>query len=105
MTNLTDGGKPRDEETGRLVPETDVQEILDILEDNDGVAKTSTVADELGYTPNGALKRLRKTSEYVEEENDGRGSSSLWRLKYDRRDFLHALERLGNLTPTERISG
>lgn len=96
--------KPRDRETGRLVPETDVQEILDILERNGGVAKTSTVAEELDYTRNGSLKRLRKTSEYVEEKNGGQGSSSLWRLRYDSQDFLHALEKLGSLTPTERVA-
>jgi len=104
MTESSDGGKPRDGKSGRLLPETDIQEILDILDDNGGVAKTSTVADELDYTLNGALKRLRKTSDYVEEDRDGRGSSSLWRLKYEKKDFLYALEKLGDLTPTEKIA-
>lgn len=98
------GDDPRDEKSGRFLPESDNQEILKILEEEGGYARTGEVADALNYTANGALKRLRKASDFIEEDNSGRGSASIWELKYERKDFINALKIHGDLTPTEKIA-
>ncbi|MDZ7687282.1 MAG: hypothetical protein U5J64_00925 [Halobacteriales archaeon] len=97
--------RSRDEESKRFVEETDTREILDIVEEKGGRrVATQEIADEIEYTLQGTTKRLRNLSEYIEEENMGKGNPLLWSLKYDRRDFLKAFDALGDLTPPEKIA-
>jgi hypothetical protein len=104
MGNSPDEGKPRDDRS-RFTPETSVREVLDILEEHgEKRIKTTVIADETDYTRQGIKKRLRRLDDYIEEEDFGQGSSSLWSLKYTRRDFLGALDELDDLTPTNQIA-
>jgi predicted ArsR family transcriptional regulator len=104
MGNSSEEEKPRDE-THRFTPETSVQEVIQALEKHgEKRVKTSTVADEIDYTSQGAKKRLRRLDDYVEEEDFGQGSTSLWSLRYTRSDFLDTFDALGDLTPTEEIA-
>jgi predicted ArsR family transcriptional regulator len=104
MGNSSDEGKPRDDRN-RFEPETSVQEVLDIFEEHgEKRIKTTELADEMDYTRQGITKRLRRLDEYVEEEDFGQGSSSLWSLKYTRDDFIEAMDELDDLTRTEQIA-
>jgi len=104
MGNSSDEEKPRDE-LDRFSPETSVQEILDAFEElGEKSIKTTTLADEIGYTRTGMMKRLRRLEDYVKEEHAGQGSSSLWTLKHTRRDFTDAMDELGDLSQTEQVA-
>lgn len=104
MGNSPDEGKPRDDRS-RFTPETSVREVLDIFEEHgEKRIKTTVIADETDYTRQGIKKRLRRLDEYIEEEDFGQGSSSLWSLKYTRRDFLNVFDELDNLVPTQDIA-
>lgn len=95
-------GKPRDEESQRFVPEKPVRELLDIFEEKDGEATTSEVAEELDYSHAGAYKRLSNESDYFEKREVG--NSILWTLKYDRKEFIEAMDELDDLTRTDQIA-
>jgi len=104
MGNSSEEEKPRDN-SHRFTPETSVKEVLDALEKHgEKMVKTSVIADEIDYTAHGAKKRLRRLDDYVEEEDFGQGSTSLWTLQHTRSDFLDAFDALGDLTPTEEIA-
>ena len=108
MAEIDGGGrrKPRDDESNKFVPETSVQEIIKLLEEAGEGVPTGDISDEIDYTRDGALKRLRRLKEqgFVEGRDLGQGRPILWSLKYDRRDFLNAFEEVGDLTPTNTIA-
>jgi predicted ArsR family transcriptional regulator len=104
MGNSSDEEKPRDERS-RFSPESSVQEILNAFEKHgEKRIKTTVLSDEMDYTRQGIKKRLRRLDEYIEEEDFGQGSSSLWSLRYTRDDFIEAMDELDDLTRTEQIA-
>jgi hypothetical protein len=106
MNNSGDGGsRSRDEEKGQYAPESSIREIIDILEEKGSEnVPTTDIRKELDYSPAGTIKRLRQHPDFFEENDLGEGNPILWSLRYDRRDFLGALDELDDLTPTEDIA-
>ena len=73
----------RDE--GKFVPETNEEEVIEIVKSL-SLASTPNIKHELGYTRDGALKRLRKLEEKGELESSktneqGESYTLVWSVK------------------------
>lgn len=69
--------KPRDNQSGRYTPAVSDDEIVAIVEAAER-SKTSEIADEIGYTLDGAYKRLAALESQGRVASEDWGKMRLW---------------------------
>ena len=81
MVYIVMAGKDRDDESGKYTTTYPDSDFLDAIEDQDGMASTSEVADKIGCTHRTAYSRLNELEEQDYVKTRKVGNSIMWMTK------------------------